>query len=56
MGGTIAYRIQHGKPTALTVEMDGENAKVLVRCDKLVWCALDVYVMSSRSVGCLNQL
>ncbi|KAL8734468.1 MAG: hypothetical protein Q9181_003171 [Wetmoreana brouardii] len=45
MGGTIAHKIQNGKPTAFTAEMDGESAKVLVRCDKLTWCVLDVYVM-----------
>ena len=53
MGGTIAYKIQHGKPTAFTMEMDGENAKILVHSDKLEWCVLDVYTMPSRSVGCL---
>lgn len=54
MGGTIAYKIQHGKPTAFTAEMDGESAKVLIRCDKLAWSVFDVYVMPSRSVGCLH--
>ena len=56
MGGTIAYKIQHGKPTAFTAEMDGENAKILVRCDNLEWCVFNVYTMPSRSVGCLCWL
>lgn len=51
MGGTITHKIQNGKPTNFTAEMDGENAKVIVRCDKLEWCVLDVYVMPSKSVG-----
>lgn len=53
MGGTIAFKIQHGKPTAFTAEMDGESPKILVRCDKLEWCVLDVYTIASRSVGLL---
>ena len=54
MGGTIAYKIQNGKSTAFTAEMGGEIAKVLIRCDKLEWCILDVYVMPSRSVDRLR--
>lgn len=53
MATTIAYKIQQGKSTAFTAEMDGENAKVLVRCDRLEWCVLDVYVMPSRSASYL---
>lgn len=53
MGGTIVYKIQHGKPTALTAKMDGENPKIFFHCDKLEWCVLDVYTMPGRSVGCL---
>ena len=53
MGGTIAFKIQHGKSTAFTAEMDGGSPKILVRCDNVEWCVLDVYTMASRSVGCL---
>ena len=53
MGGTIAFKIQHGKPTAFTAEMDARSPKILVRCDKLEWCVIDVYTMPSRSVGLL---
>ena len=55
MGGTIAHKIQHGKPTAFTAEMDGERAQVSVRCDKLQWCFLDVYVVASESANLLHS-
>ena len=51
MGGTIAYKLQHGKSTAFTVEIDGESPKIIVRCDKVKWCVFDVYTVPSRSVG-----
>ena len=53
MGGTIAFKIQHGKPTAFTAEIDGMSPKIVIRCDKLEWCVLDVYTIASRSVGLL---
>ena len=48
MGGTIAIKIQHGKSTALTAEMDGASPKIVFRCDKLEWCVLDVYTIASK--------
>lgn len=56
MGGTIAHMIQLGRSTAFAAEMDGKNPKILVHCDKLEWCVLDVYTMPSRSVGCFCWL
>ena len=53
MGGTIAFKIQHGKSTAFTAEMDRASPKIVVRCDRLEWCVLDVYTVASRSVGLL---
>ena len=53
IGGTIAFKIQHGRPTAFTTEMDGASPKIVVRCDRLEWGVLDVYTVASRSVGLL---
>ena len=53
MSNTIAYKIQHGRPTAFTAEMDGESTKMLIRCDNLEWCVLDVYIMPGKSGGYL---
>lgn len=49
MGGTIAHKIQHGKSTAFTAEiqMDGEDARILFLCDRLKWSIFDVKVMPS---------
>lgn len=49
MGGTIAYKIQHGKSTAFTAEiqMDGEDARIVFLCDRLKWSIFDVKVMPS---------
>lgn len=50
MGGTIAHKIQHGKSTAFTAEiqiMNHDDVKVLFLCDRLKWSLFDVKVMPS---------
>ena len=48
---TILHKLQNGKPTAFTAEMDGEGAKISIRCDRLEWCLLDVYAMPGKLGG-----
>lgn len=49
MGGTIAHKIQHGKSTAFTAEiqMDAGDTRILFLCDRLKWSIFDVKVMLS---------
>ena len=51
MGGTIASKIKSGNPTAFTAEIEGESTNILIRCDKLEWCVLVVYVKPCSSTG-----
>ena len=56
MGGTIAHKIQHGKSTTFTAEMNTENAKILFRCDRLEWSVLDIFVKPGKSDGCMDWI
>lgn len=64
MGGTIAHKIQHGKSTAFTAEiqMEGEDARISFLCDRLKWSIFDVKVMpstlleSAAFTGCVCRL
>ena len=51
MSRTIFHKLRNGKPTAFTAEMDGEGAKILIRCDRLEWCLLNVYAMPGKLGG-----
>lgn len=56
MGGTVAYKIQHGKSTAFTAEiqMDGGDARIMFFCDRLVWSMFDVKVMPGTCFSVLR--
>lgn len=55
MGGTVAYKMQHGQSTAFTAEIiemhgEGEDARVVFFCDRVIWSMFDVNVLPSTYI------